>query len=114
MERKKMIKSKKIIINMLAVMLVFVGVVGLAPKEKVNGDIYYTVNFDVSGGEGSYAPIKVTSGSKITLPSPPKRNHFIFAGHWHLRHSMCDACDCVKNSNLIRRQFLCRSDKAGA
>jgi hypothetical protein len=70
----KMIKSKKIIINILAVMLIFVGVVGFIPKEKVNASTptpenYF--NYDIETGKSGYG-VYITgykgTDTNITIP----------------------------------------------
>ncbi|MDR2458226.1 MAG: leucine-rich repeat domain-containing protein [Clostridiales Family XIII bacterium] len=67
--------TKKIIVNLLAIMLMFVGVIGFTPAERVNADtktedgfVYEIKGDDSMWGKGAYVIDYIGSKSSITIP----------------------------------------------
>lgn len=67
----------------LCLVLVFSGTACKSKLEPKPTGIDCTITFDVNGGVGSYLPINMKSGEKISLPSNPVRDGYKFMG-WYL------------------------------
>jgi uncharacterized repeat protein (TIGR02543 family) len=66
----------------------------------------FTVTFDTSGGT-NIAPQQVVNGGKVSQPSNPEKDGFVFAGEWKLDQLIWNfAIDIVTDHMTLVAQWL--------